>query len=323
MTFWGLFGVVSHCREDNDMNKWFNGAACILLDIRDRVASITLNRPDKKNALSLAMLGDLRAALLEADDRKDVGVVVLQAAGTDFCSGYDLASTYEQRAAEGAARAAGDVAPAYRGGLGGGIDDDTWRIERYQQLLRTLFDIHKPVIAKVHGRCLAGGMDMAMYCDLVVAADNARIGFPAARANGTPPNQMWLYHMGPQWTKRLLFTGDLLSGIDAARLGLVMDAVPHEQLDAEVAELARRIALVDNDLLSAHKRIVNLGMELAGAGTLARLGAEMDARAHQSQGPRAQRFQQDVTAQGWKQAVLNRDEGFGDGMVTLHARGAS
>ncbi len=305
------------------MPKWFNGAEHILLDIRERVARITLNRPDKKNALSITMLSDLRAALMESDDRKDVGVVVLQAAGTDFCSGYDLATTYDQRAEEARALAAGEAAPAYRSGLGGGIDDDTWRIERYQELLRTLFTIHKPVIAKVQGRCLAGGMDMAMYCDLVVAAEDARIGFPAARANGTPPNQMWMYHMGPQWTKRLLFTGDLLRGADAARLGLVMDAVPAGQLDAEVDELARRIALVDNDLLAAHKRIVNLGMELAGAGTIARLGAEMDARAHLSQGPRAQAFHRDVAAQGLKQAVLRRDEGFGDGMVTLLARGAT
>lgn len=301
-------------------NRWFDNAEHITLGIHDRVASITLNRPEKRNALSITMLSDLRAALMECDDRQDVGVVVLQAAGDDFCSGYDLASTYAQRTEEARADAAASAPPPYRRGLGGGIDDDTWRIERYQELLRTLFTIHKPVIAKVHGRCLAGGMDMAMYCDLVVAADDARIGFPAARANGTPPNQMWMYHMGPQWTKRLLFTGDLLSGTDAARLGLVLDAVPRAQLDAEVAELARRIALVDADLLSAHKRIVNLGMELAGAGTMARLGAEMDARAHLSQGPRAQAFHRDVAAQGLKQAVLKRDEGFGDGMVRLHAR---
>src|SRR5690606_17456529 len=148
---------------------------------------------------------------------------------------------------------------------------DTWKLERSQELLRTAFIVHKPVIAKVHGNCLAGGTDLALYCDLVIAADDARIGFPATRAMGSPPNHMWIYHVGPQWAKRLLLTGDVVSGADAARIGLVVASVPHERLDEEVMSLARRMATIDAELLATQKRIVNLALELAGAGTLQRL----------------------------------------------------
>lgn len=298
------------------MNKWFDGSPNLRFDVRDRIATITLDRPERKNALTLDMLAGLRLALLEADDRQDVSVVVLQAQGDDFCSGYDLQSTYDQAAGEAGAAPG---AARYRT-LGGGIDDDTWRIERCQDQLRTLTTIHKPVIAKVQGRCLAGGMDLALYCDLVVASEDARIGFPAARANGTPANQMWIYHLGPQWTKRLLFTGDVLTGRDAALLGLVLEAVPPDELDREVTALAQRVALVDTDLLSAHKRIVNMAMELAGAGTLVRLGAEMDARAHLSRGPRTTGFAQAMKASGLRHAVSRRDADFGEGVVHLRAR---
>jgi enoyl-CoA hydratase len=180
-----------------------------------------------------------------------------------------------------------------------------------------MFDLHKPVIAQVQGNCLAGGTDLALMCDMVVAADDARIGFPAARANGTPPQNMFVYHVGPQWAKRLLMTGDWISGSDAARIGLVMDSVPAGELDAKVAELARRVAAVDAELLAAHKRVVNLSLELAGARTMQRVCAEMDARAHLSRGPRRSQFRADMAQHGLKVALRNRDEDFGDGRVRL------
>jgi enoyl-CoA hydratase len=194
-------------------------------------------------------------------------------------------------------------------------------MERQAETVNVMADVHKPIIAQVHGNCLAGGTDLALACDMVLAADNARIGFPATRANGSPPAHMWFYHVGPQWAKRLLLSGDSLTGRDAAKIGLVMDAVPVEELEAEVAELARRLSFVDADLLSANKRIVNLGLELAGARTLQRLAVENDARAHQSQGPRRAQFKADMEANGLKEALKRRDEPFGDGMIKLRARG--
>src|SRR5690606_38077618 len=151
---------------------------------------------------------------------------------------------------------------------------DTWKLERSQELLRTAFVVHKPVIAKVHGHCVAGGTDLALYCDMVIAADDARIGFPATRAMGSPPNHMWFYNVGPQWAKRLLLSGDVVSGADAARIGLVVASAPATQLEAEVSTLAGRLATIDPELLATNKRIVNLALELAGAGTLSRLAAE-------------------------------------------------
>jgi enoyl-CoA hydratase len=288
------------------MAKWLQTTETLTFEVAERVARITLNRPDKRNALTPQALSELSDALIEADDRTDVHAIVLAGAGRDFCAGYDLAGAY-------AGQGAGD-GPAYRS-QNGTIDDDVWQLEQTQKKTIAMFDIHKPVIARVQGNCLAGGTDLALMCDMVLAADDARIGFPAARANGTPPQNMFIYHVGPQWAKRLLMTGDWISGKDAARIGLVMDAVPAAGLDAAVDELARRVALVDAELLSAHKRVVNLSLELQGARTMQRLAAEMDARAHLSRGPRRSQFRADMAEQGLKTALKNRDEPFGDGQV--------
>lgn len=293
------------------MAKWLQTTETLTFSVAERVARITLNRPDKRNALTPQALAELNDALLEADDRTDVHAIVLAGAGRDFCAGYDLTGAY---AGQGV-----DEGPAYRS-QNATIDDDCWQLEQTQKKTLAMFDIHKPVIAQVQGNCLAGGTDLALMCDMVVAADDARIGFPAARANGTPPQNMFVYHVGPQWAKRLLMTGDWISGQDAARIGLVMESVPAAELEAAVGELARRVALVDAELLSAHKRVVNLSLELAGARTMQRLSAEMDARAHLSRGPRRSQFRADMAEHGLKTALKNRDEPFGDGQVKLAPR---
>jgi enoyl-CoA hydratase len=169
------------------------------------------------------------------------------------------------------------------------------------------------VIAKVHGRCLAGGTDLALLCDIVICSDDARFGFPAVRSQGSPPNHMWLYLVGPQWAKRMLFTGDMIGGTDAARIGLVLKSVPAAALDAEVEGLADRLAHVDPDLLATQKRIVNLGLELMGARTLQRIAAENDARGHLAKG--REQFRKAVMEKGVKDAVRERDAPFGDGVV--------
>ncbi|MGA8709207.1 MAG: crotonase/enoyl-CoA hydratase family protein [Steroidobacteraceae bacterium] len=296
------------------MNKYLRAPQHLLFDVKERVARITLNRPEKRNTLSPSLLTELRDALMEADSRVDVNVVILEGAGKDFCAGYDLVGSY-------AGFKDGDPIPwdesQYRT-VNASIDDDCWNMEQTQKLTMVLFDMHKPVIAKVHGNCLAGGTDLALMCDFIICAENAKIGFPATRANGTPPNQMWMYQVGPQWAKRMMMTGDNLWGRDAVRIGLVLDAVPVEELDAAVNELARRISFVDADMLSAHKRIINGALELQGARTLQRFATEMDARAHLCQGPRRMQFKSDMKEHGLKVALKNRDEPFGDGMVHAH-----
>ncbi|MGE0384755.1 MAG: crotonase/enoyl-CoA hydratase family protein [Gammaproteobacteria bacterium] len=296
------------------MGKFFSSSDLIRLSVGEGIARITLNRPEKRNALSPQMLDDMFDAFIEADALNDVNVIVLEGAGKDFCAGYDLAGTYDRRAKEQAGGP--DDAAHYRTSIGT-FDDDCWGLEQTQRKTLVMAEVHKPVIAKVQGNCLAGGTDMALMCDMVVVAEDARIGFPATRANGTPPNHMWVYHMGPQWAKRMLMTGDSLTGRDACRLGLVLEAYPADRLDAEVIALARRIANVDAELLSTHKRVVNVAMELMGARTLQRMSAEIDARAHLSKGPRRTRFKADMAASGLKEALRNRDAPFGDGLVRL------
>jgi enoyl-CoA hydratase len=276
----------------------------ITYDITDGYATLTLNRPEKRNALSPGLLAEVETALWDADDDKSVHCVVIRGAGPDFCSGYDLAGMQEF---------SGQTDRPRRGTKT--IDDDSWQLERGARRLRVLWDMHKPTIAQVQGRCLAGGTDLALFCDMVIAADDALIGFPPARNLGSLPNSMWLYHVGPQWAKRLTMTGDLISGADAALIGLVMKAVPAAVLDAEVASLARRLALIDADLLSSNKRVINMGMELMGARTLQRYAAETDARAHRA--PGTGEYFDAVRRGGLKGAFAERDRKFGDPRVRV------
>ena len=286
----------------------------ILSEARDGRARVTLNRPEKRNALSLALLEEMDDALWEADNDKSVHCVILRGAGTSFSAGYDLTPT---QPAPSNSAASGEAKVYREGGTYANptIDDDIWRLERGQRLRMTLFDMHKPVIAEVHGYCIAGGTDIALLADIVIAADDAILGFPPARDLGSLPNQMWLYNCGPQWAKRLLLTGDTVTGADAAKIGLVMKSVPLVHLRNEVEGLADRMAKIDPDLLAANKRIVNLGLELMGARTLQRLAAENDGRAHLA--PGTQRFRQLARTKGLKAALVARDAEFGDGRARV------
>jgi enoyl-CoA hydratase len=298
--------------------KWLKSTDCVAFDVRDDVARITLNRPEKRNALSAKTIRELHQALLEADDRRDANVILLSGAGRDFCAGYDLTDSYGGSADEGP-----DYDPAEYRTRAGTLDDDIWNLERQQDLTLIMLDLHKPIVGKVQGNCLAGGTDLAFSCDIVLAADDAKIGFPAARANGTPPTNLWFYHCGPQWSKRMLFTGDTISGLDAARIGLVLEAYPADEIDAQADEMVRRIACVDAEILATHKRVMNMQMELAGAKLSQRYAAELDARAHLSQGPRRAKFRKDMAEKGLKEALTNRDAPFGNSRVALRARGPS
>jgi enoyl-CoA hydratase len=288
------------------MGKWLNEPKLLSFEVKSKVAYITLNRPEKRNALSPALLTEFQAALMEADDRRDISCAVLQGAGKDFCAGYDLGG--------GSSYMGGQEFDATQYRAMESFDDDLWQLRLRAQPRLVPFDMFKPVIAKVHGHCLAGGTDIALMCDIVIAADDAKIGFPPTRSMGSPANHMWLYHAGPQWAKRMLFTGDSIRGKDAAKIGLVLKSVPKEKLDAEVEHLAKRIASVQPDLLAAHKRIVNLGMELMHSRTLQRIAGEHDARAHLSSAFAG--FKATYAEKGLKGALRERDEPFGDGIAS-------
>jgi len=278
----------------------------LLYDVKDRVATITLNRPDKLNAMTPRLQRELHDALWEADASTEVHCMILRGAGRAFSAGYDISMAGATEDAH--------AAPTGRGGEGRrgrrDFDDDTWYIERDQRLRNAVLDVHKPVIAQVHGYCLAGGTDLALLCDLVVAAEDAVFGFPPVRNQGSPVNHMWTYLVGPQWAKYFLLTGDQVTGTEAARIGLVWKAVPYEQLEAEVEALADKMARIDPAVLSANKRIVNLALELMGARTVQRMSSEMDARARLA--PAVREFYRIIAERGLKAALEWRDGAFAD-----------
>ena len=204
--------------------------------VADRVATITLNRPERMNAINLAMPGEIAAAVDVANRDDGVHVIVLAGAGEGFCSGYDLKDFAE----------ASGERPGSQ--LGGGLETRPWDpmadffgMYEFTQQFMSLWRSYKPTIAKVHGPAVAGGSDIALCCDLVVMAEEAVIGYPPARVWGCPTTAMWVYRLGAEKAKRLLLTGDLIDGREAARLGLVLEAVPRAELDARVAALAERI----------------------------------------------------------------------------------
>ena len=281
----------------------------ILYEVENGRARITLNRPSKLNALSLQLQSELSEALWEADNDNEVHCVILRGAGRAFSAGYDLSGQGHHVAVSRVQRADG----SYR--AGSSVDDDAWQLERAQRYRMALFDMHKPSIAQVHGYCLAGGTDIALLCDMVIAADDATFGFPPARDLGALPNNMWLYNVGPQWAKRLTLTGDTVTGKEAARIGLVLKSVPADLLEQEVEQLADRMALIDPDLLSANKRTLNLGLELMGARTLQRLACEGDVRGHNTAS--ARNFLSSFLEKGLRETFRERDAKFGDGRARV------
>ena len=271
----------------------------IIYEVERGRARITLNRPEKLNALSIQVQEELNHALWEADNDNRVHTVILRGAGRAFSAGYDLTP-----------RPIAERDPDDHTRTGTTFDDDAWRMEHSQRLRMAIFDMHKPVIAQIHGYCVAGGTDVALLCDMIIAAEDTLIGFPPARAQGALPNNMWLYNVGPQWAKRLMLSGDFVTGADAAKIGLVLKAVPLDLLEQEVEGLADRLAMIDTELLAANKRIINIGLEIMGARTLQRIATENDARAHLA--PSVAEFGARSREQGLKAALQWRDTKFGD-----------
>jgi enoyl-CoA hydratase len=280
-------------------------------EVIEGVAHLSLNAPKKHNAMSVRMLDEIQTAMWEADADTEVHCVLLKGEGPSFCAGYDLGG--------GGYMSGLKEDGTYRGSRE--IDDDSWHIERSNAKIQSIFDMHKPVIAQVHGNCLAGGTDLALMCDMVICSDDAVFGFPAARGMGTLPTNMWLYHTSPQWAKRLFLTGDTINGKDAAKIGLVLKSVPKDVLAAECEHVAHRMALIDHHVLAVNKRVLNMGLELMGAKSLQRFAGEMDARGHKA--PSCKKFMKNVKEHGLKGAFEIRDEPFGYSMVSVDEPDAS
>jgi enoyl-CoA hydratase len=232
-----------------------------------------LNRPEKRNALSFPLLTELRDALAEADYDDSVSCVLISANGPDFCGGMDIGS---DDASEPSVRNTELDMTKH-------ID----AVEAPRRLLRSLWNFRKPIVVLVHGRCLAGGTELVALCDIAIATDDAQFGFPPIRDMGTTAAPMWTYYAGPQWSRRLLYTGDSICGTDAAKIGLVLKALPAEQAEAEAVGLSRRMSKIDWQLLASQKRIENTALELMGMHTLHKVAAMTDGSAMTSPTARA------------------------------------
>ncbi len=280
----------------------------VLVDIESNgVATITLNRPEKLNALSEGLRRDLEAALKELNPGDAVRVIRLKANGRAFCAGYDLTPGQRRRAADSAAAGTrawelGESRIALdREGLRESVNRWLW-----------MWSYRKPIVAQVQGYCLAGGGELVGACDIIIAADDARFGHPASRALGIPPTLgMWPAKVGMLKTKELLFTGDMIDGREAERIGMINRAVPADELDDHVAKFCARIAQLPLDALSVHKHVTNRWFELSGLRTAAAEGAEFDAIYHETASFRE--FGRIAAEQGLKSALAWRDEPFGDG----------
>ena len=267
----------------------------VIYETEGAIARVTMNRPNKLNALNLTLQREIVAAMHEAEDDPAVRVVLLRGNGRAFSAGYDVTPDDPTEAQHRRTD---------------NIREDIQRLRGVAVRWGEIWNLSKPVIAVVHGYCLAGGTDLAQHCDLIIAADNAVLGFPPVRAMGSPPTHMWVYNVGPQWAKYLLLTGDSVDGQTAERLGLVWRAVPAAELDSAATDLAEKIARTSWELLAANKGIVNRAIELMGRGLLQQLAAENDAVAHRA--PAVQEFNRMTDEQGFKAALEWRDRPFRD-----------
>ncbi|MHB8684763.1 MAG: crotonase/enoyl-CoA hydratase family protein [Dehalococcoidia bacterium] len=265
----------------------------------DGIARIVLNRPARLNAINTQLVADLRATVAAANDDPAVRVLVLSGAGRAFCAGYDL--DWGTKAEDAAQRAMSGQWDPVRDYLG---------MSRNVRAYMTLWESPKPVIAQVHGWCVGGGTDLALCCDLIFMAEDAQIGYPPARIWGEPTTVMWVYRLGLEHAKRLMLTGEALSGAEAERLGLASKALPADELPAAVTTMARRLASIPLNQLVMSKLLVNQAYENMGLRTTQLIGTVFDGIARHT--PEGIAWRDMAMREGFREAVRRRDAPFGD-----------
>jgi enoyl-CoA hydratase len=305
------------------------GRPVVRYETADRVASITLDRPERGNGITRELVEELSECVRRADLDPTVHVLLLAGAGPGFCGGYDLVQSAEGMGVEGSSPRPTDVSESSAAAAPAGSPLDpavmaanhdpsgTWDpMVDYAMMSRnvagfmSLFHCGKPVVCKVHGFCMAGGTDMALCSDLLVIAEDAKIGYPPARVWGSPTTALWAHRVGVQRAKRLLFTGDSLSGREALEWGLAIEAPPAGQLDERTEVLLGRIARMPINQLMMMKLLVNQTLYSQGLHASQVLGTVFDGiTRHTAEG---YAFQQHAAEHGFREAVRERDEPFGD-----------
>ena len=263
------------------------------------IGRVTLNRPEKLNAINDDMPRDLEEAITLANDDPDISVIILSGNGKAFCSGYDL-SEY----------AKGNELNKFTQKMPWDPIKDYQTMWNDTQHFMSIWKSLKPVICKVHGFAIAGGSDIALCSDMIIMADNAEIGYMPSRVWGTPTTAMWVHRIGPEKAKKMLFTGDKINGKEAEKIGLVLESVSPENLDERVETLANRIKTVPINQLAMQKMVINQYMETSGITQMQRLSTIFDGISRHS--PEGIQFQKRVEEKGWKEAVRERDQGLYD-----------
>jgi enoyl-CoA hydratase len=262
-----------------------------------RIARLLLNRPERLNAITDQTPRDIRAAVAWAEAQDDIHVIVVEGAGKGFCGGYDLADTAEQMVEHPCQQERFPWDPMV----------DYAYMKRNTEDFMSLWRCSKPTIAKVHGAAAAGGSDIALCCDLLIMAEDARIGYMPTRVWGCPTTAMWTYRLGPARAKQMMFTGDLIDGRTAAAWGLANEAVPAAELEAAILRLAGRIAGVPRGHLAMHKMVVNQVMLTQGLEQSQMMATVFDGITRHN--PEGLWFRRYAQAEGFKAAVAWRDSG--------------
>jgi enoyl-CoA hydratase/carnithine racemase len=296
--------------------------SAVEFEVDGRVARITLNRPERGNGITRGLLTELEGLVERADLDPAVHVLLLSGAGKGFCGGYDLVESAE-----------GQMGPTESGALPGSplhplvIKEnhspgrpwdpmvDHAMMSRNVRAFMSLYHCSKPVVCKVHGFCVAGGTDMALCSDLLVIAADAKIGYPPARVWGSPTTALWAYRVGPQRAKRLLFTGDTITGAEAAEWGLAVEAPAAADLDDRTEILLERIARVPLNQLMMAKLALNSALLAQGVATSGMVSTVFDGIARHTR--EGHGFVERAVAVGYREAVRERDEPFGDAGRTV------
>ena len=282
------------------------------------IARVTLDRPERGNGITLRMPRELSECVERANLDPEVRVIALAGNGSGFCGGYDLVESAEAGMEETAGSAAPSGSPVDPAVIGAnhapGSDWDP--VTDFQMMWRnvrgfmSLFHSEKPVVCKVHGFCVAGGTDMALCSDLLVVADDAKIGYPPARVWGSPTTALWAHRLGPMRAKRLLLTGDSLTGAQAAEWGLATESAPAAELDERFEGLLERIARMPLNQLVMMKLLSNQVAYAQGLHATQLLGTFFDGIARHT--PEGHAFAARAAKDGFREAVRERDEPFGD-----------
>lgn len=234
-------------------------------DLTDQVATICFDRPEKLNAITFAMRDRFLEYLEQAEADPAVRVVIIKGKGRSFTSGVDLKDR-----------------PDLQDPSGRSLEADAAEIETAARAWERMLTFRKPIIVKAHGHCIGWGLEIALHGDIVIASKDCKFFYPSVtNGTGLPDSSTTMYHLGPQWAKRLLMSGEIIDGTTAERIGLVSEALPESELDAAIEALALRTAMVAPELLAQSKRVINEAVELMGRPALQKLAVKANSEIRQ------------------------------------------